>query len=53
MSEWNFIIAAYALTWIALVGYAVHLARRLRQAANELDRTGSAGDAIDATETTA
>lgn len=41
MSEWNYIIAAYALTWIALVGYAVHLARRLRQAADDLARDGA------------
>ena len=53
MSEWNYIIAAYALTWIAIVGYAVHLARRLRRAANDLDRTGPAGNAIDETETRA
>lgn len=36
MSEWNYIVGAYALTWIALVGYALHLARRLRRAAEDL-----------------
>lgn len=41
MSEWSYIIAAYALTWITVVGYAWHLARRLRQAANDLARDGA------------
>lgn len=26
MSEWNFIIAAYAVAWVGLIGYAVRLA---------------------------
>lgn len=36
MSEWNYIIAAYGLTWIAILGYAIHLARRLRRGADAL-----------------
>ena len=38
VSEWNYIIGAYALTWIAILGYAVHVARRLRRAADNLAR---------------
>ena len=41
MSEWSYIIAAYALTWIGLAGYAIHLARRLRRAANDLTNESS------------
>ncbi len=32
MSEWNFIIAAYALTWLVLAGYLVYLNERVRRA---------------------
>jgi len=44
MSEWNYIVGAYALTWIALLGYAVHLARRVGRAAARLNayRNGEA-----------
>ena len=38
MSEWNYIIGAYILTWIGILGYAVHVARRLRRAADNLAR---------------
>ena len=38
MSEWNYIVGAYALTWIALLGYAAWLSVRLRRAAAELAR---------------
>ena len=37
MSEWNYIIAAYALTWIGILGYALHTARRLARAAARLN----------------
>jgi len=43
MSEWNYIVGAYALTWIGLVGYAIHLARRLRRAASDLTTVSSGG----------
>lgn len=33
MSDWNFIIAAYASTWIVIVGYAVYLSARRRAVA--------------------
>lgn len=26
MSDWNFIIAAYTVAWVGLIGYAVRLA---------------------------
>ena len=35
MGEWRFIIAAYALTWITLLGYGVYL-RRVRKRAESL-----------------
>jgi len=31
MTGWSYILAAYALTWIVLVGYVVHLGRRRRK----------------------
>ena len=43
MSEWNYIVGAYALTWIGLLGYAVHLARRLRRAAAALHAADATG----------
>jgi uncharacterized membrane protein len=39
MSDWNFIAAAYASTWIVIVGYAFYLSARrraVRRAAAEL-----------------
>ncbi|MEX2181274.1 MAG: hypothetical protein WD771_04485 [Gemmatimonadaceae bacterium] len=42
-SSINFVIAAYALTWLALVAYAFHAHRTLRRARDEYDRaTGQA-----------
>ena len=41
MSEWNYIVAAYAVTWIGIAGYAIHLARRVKRAAVELERVTS------------
>lgn len=38
MSEWNFVIAAYAVAWAGLIGYAVRLAvlnRRARSMARD------------------
>ena len=42
MSEWNYIVAAYALTWIGILGYAVHAARCLARAAAGLNDAGVA-----------
>ena len=33
MSEWRFIVAAYAVTWVVLIGYSVRLSRVRRRAA--------------------
>jgi CcmD family protein len=38
VSEWSYIVAAYALTWLALLGYALRLASRLRRSAAALKR---------------
>ena len=38
MSEWNFVVAAYVVTWVGLIGYAGRLAllnRRARALARE------------------
>ena len=37
-NEWNFVIAAYALTWVVLAGYALHLRRTVRRARSAYDR---------------
>lgn len=37
VSEWNFIVAAYAITWAVLIGYAVVLAGKVRRAARDVD----------------
>jgi CcmD family protein len=43
-NEWNFVIAAYALTWVVLAGYALHLRRTVRQARWAYERaTGGVG----------
>ena len=31
--EWRFVVAAYAVTWVVLIGYAVRLIRVERRAA--------------------
>ncbi|MBI4544921.1 MAG: CcmD family protein [Gemmatimonadetes bacterium] len=38
MNEWNYIAAAYLVTWVVLAGYAVYLRRRSRQAAQAFER---------------
>jgi CcmD family protein len=32
MPEWRFVIAAYVVTWVVLLGYALRLARVRRKA---------------------
>ena len=34
MSEWNYIVAAYSVTWIVLLGYATYLTVRARARGN-------------------
>ena len=43
-SNQTFIVAAYALTWVVLLGYAVHLGRSGRQARAELERMTTGAD---------
>jgi CcmD family protein len=31
MTEWRFVIAAYAVTWVVIIGYSVHLVRTMRR----------------------
>lgn len=42
MSEWSYIVAAYTVTWLAILGYTIRLALRLRRAATELTNVSSA-----------
>ena len=44
MSEWSYVIGAYALTWVAIAGYALRLAYRLRRAAEEVAEAERQGD---------
>ena len=37
VSEWNFIVAAYAVTWVVVVGYAIVLAGKVRRAKREFE----------------
>ena len=32
MSEWNYIIAAYVLTWVVLAAFALYVRRRVARA---------------------
>jgi CcmD family protein len=37
MSEWGYVIAAYALTWVVVAGYVLYLRGRTARARKELD----------------
>lgn len=37
MSEWEFVIAAYAVTWVTIVGYVLYLRGRTARARRELE----------------
>ncbi|HEX7090023.1 MAG TPA: CcmD family protein [Longimicrobiales bacterium] len=37
MSEWGYVIAAYALTWVVVGGYVLYLRGRTARAREELD----------------
>ncbi len=39
--QWDFVIAAYAVTWVVLIGYATYVSRRLGRAR----RAAEGGDA--------
>ncbi|MDX2182614.1 MAG: hypothetical protein SFW08_01395 [Gemmatimonadaceae bacterium] len=38
--EWPYVIAAYAVTWVVLIGYAIHLYRVWTQASRDAERSG-------------
>jgi CcmD family protein len=47
-NEWNYIIAAYVVTWIAVAGYSFYLVRLTRRAERAYDaarRAAPAGSA--------
>ncbi len=37
VSEWNFIVAAYAITWAVLIGYVIVLAGKVRRAKRDFE----------------
>jgi CcmD family protein len=43
MSEWTYIWAAYAITWVTLLGYTLYVNRRVRRA-GKAECTFSQGD---------
>ncbi|MGH7507675.1 MAG: CcmD family protein [Longimicrobiales bacterium] len=45
MSEWNYIVAAYTLTWIVLAAYGIHVARRARRAERDFENMETEGGA--------
>lgn len=43
MSEWNYVVAAYALTWVTLAGFAAYVWRRARRAERAYEVTVNSG----------
>jgi hypothetical protein len=43
MSEWNYIIAAYTLSWVTVIGYAGYAWMRLRRSERALAEVESKG----------
>lgn len=43
MSEWNFVIAAYAVAWVGLIGYAARLVMLNRRAVALAREAGGEG----------
>ena len=39
MSEWNYVVAAYVVTWIVIFGYAAYLGARKRNARQRITAT--------------
>lgn len=37
MSSWNYVIGAYAVAWIAFIGYATYLYRRGGRAGSRME----------------
>ena len=42
-SNWMFVAAAYAASWIVIGGYALHVQRTLRRARRSLKQASSSG----------
>ena len=42
-NEWNYIIAAYVVTWLGLGGYAIYLARLTKRAEQDFDAARNSG----------
>ena len=40
-NEWPYVIAAYAVTWVVLAGYALYLRATVRRAARMRETVGS------------
>jgi CcmD family protein len=43
VSEWNYVVAAYGVTWIALLGYMAYVAKRYVRA-EAAHRAGQGGE---------
>jgi hypothetical protein len=41
MSEWNFVAAAYGLTWLGLASFGIYLAKRWQRAGRRLQEVRS------------
>lgn len=46
MSEWNYVWAAYGLTWFVFAGYSVYLTQRVRQARRRLEAVVQEREAV-------
>ena len=42
-NEWNYIIAAYVVTWLGLGGYTIYLARLTKRAEQDNDAALNSG----------
>ena len=42
-NEWNYIIAAYVVTWLGLGGYTIYLARLAKRAERDYDAALNSG----------
>lgn len=44
MSEWNFVVAAYGVTWLVLAGYVAYVHGRIRRARRRLERAAGGAE---------
>ena len=42
-NEWNYIIAAYVVTWVGIGGYSIYLTRLTKRAEQEYEAAKNAG----------